>query len=389
MTTINELRAKAQKLAHEARDILSAADVTVEKTQEAERILAESDAIEARAANLEKIEARDRAYDAADRLPVESATVEERSQTDTRDRAFADYLRGDISDRELRAQSLTSTEGGYLVPAGFVANLITAAKAYGPMNEGGPVTYLVTASGNPLSIPTMDDTSNMGARVNENTDASDTDLVFGQKTLSAYKYTTGVVKISKELLQDSGIDIVAHVNAAMAERLGRKLNLDFTTGDGSGDPTGIVTGASAGVTAAAAAAITYDDLVALQHSVDPAYRANAGFMFNDATLKAIRLLKDSNGLPLWQPAMTAGAPATILGQPFYINQNVASMAASAKSVVYGDFSKFTVRRVRDFSLVALHERYATADQVGFVGFGRYDSIVTDSRAIKVLTQAAS
>lgn len=62
-----------------------------------------------------------------------------------------------------------------------------------------------------------------------------------------------------------------------------------------------------------------------------------------------------------------------------------TMAAGNVTMLVGDFKKFTVRRVKSFALRRLDERFATSDQVGFVGFGRYDSIVTDARAIKKLT----
>lgn len=383
---ISELRNEAQKLAHQAREILTGKEVSAEQTQEASRMLDDSDAFEARAVALEKIEARDAAY-AASAKPAPVATVEvENRSVDNAVSAFNGYIRGDLEAREARAQGVGSDgAGGFLVPEGFVATLIKGLKAYGPLNEGGPVNYLVTASGNALPMPTMDDTNNKGALIAEGTEVDESALTFGQKSLGAYKYTTGVVKVSSELLQDAAIDPQAVVVDAMSERLGRILNEHFTKGTGISQPSGIVTGASAGVAAASATAISYEDLVNVLHSIDPAYRGNAGFMFNDAIFKAIRLLKDAEGRPIWQDGLVNGAPETILGRPFYVNNDMAgTMAAGNVTMLVGDFKKFTVRRVKSFALRRLDERFATSDQVGFVGFGRYDSIVTDARAIKKL-----
>lgn len=387
--TIFELRAQALEISNKAALVIADTN-DVEKLAEAQRMLDDADALEARAVALEKVETRARAYEAAsERLPVEDTVVESRAvETDAHGDAFRSYLRGDIDARELRAAGVaTDAAGGFLVPKGFVPSLITAMRAYGPLNEGGPVTYLTTASGNPLSIPTLDDTNNKGSIIGEGVEASEANVTFGQKTLGAYKFTSGVVLVSNELMQDAAIDPEAIVRNAMAERLGRILNEMFTVGTGVNQPQGIVTGASAGVTSAAATAISYDDLVNLQHSVDPAYRARGAFMFNDATLKSVRLLKDAEGRPLWQAGMVSGEPGTILGQPFHINSNMATIATGAVSALYGDFSKYTVRKVSTFGVKRLDERYATSDQVGFIGFGRYDGLVTDARAIKRLTQA--
>lgn len=382
-----ELRAKALEISNKAALVIADAN-DAEKLAEAQRMLDESDALEARAVMLERTEARAAAYEAAsERLPVETTIVENRASDAGAD-AFRNYLRGDIDARELRALGVgTDTAGGFTVPKGFMPELIKALKDYGPMNAGGPVHYLTTASGNSISIPTFDDTTNKGSFIGENVEAPEANVSFGQKALGAYKYTSGVILLSNELLQDSAIDVEATVRAAMAERIGRILNEKLTIGTGTNEPQGIVTGASAGVTAASATAISDTDLVRLQHSVDPAYRGKAGFMFADSTLQAIRLLKDTTGRMLWRAGLTEGDPGKILDCAFHINQNMAGIATGATSVLFGDFSKYTARNVRDFGLRRLDERYAVADQVGFVGFGRIDGMVTDSRAIKTLKQA--
>ncbi len=382
-----ELRAKALEISNKAAIVIAEND-TPEKLAEAQRMLDDADAFEARAASLEKIEARQAAYEAAvERLPIEATKVEER-KGDTAEDTFRSYLRGDIDVRELRAQGIATGESGaYLVPTGFYPELIKAMQVFGPMNDGGPVKYLTTASGNPLPIATFDGTGLKGSIIAEGEEVEETEVKFGQKSLGAYKFTSGLIRVSSELLQDAAINPEAVVRDSMAEALGRILNEMFTKGTGVSQPQGIVTGASLGHTSAAATAISYDDLVALQHAVDPAYRANAAWMFADSTLKAIRLLKDAEGRPLWQAGMVAGEPGTILGQRFYINQDMDAIATGKASVLNGDFSKYVVRNVKAFGVKRLDERFATSDQVGFLGFGRYDGLVTDPRAIKKLVQA--
>jgi HK97 family phage major capsid protein len=136
--------------------------------------------------------------------------------------------------------------------------------------------------------------------------------------------------------------------------------------------------------------VIYDDLVDLIHSVDPAYRANSSeFMLNDSSLKALRKLKDGQGNPIWQPGLVQGAPDKILGYDYIINQDIATMAASAKSMLFGDFSNFFIRDVMDLAIFRIGEKYIENGQVGFVAFSRHDSTLADTNAIKYYQNSAS
>lgn len=397
---IRELREKSIKAQHEARALLGT--IKDDGSNEAEvnakfqEIMTEADRFEARAKKIEDLDAREAAYNAADpRAPREDATVENRGdpdQNEVRAKAFGDYLRTGVASRELRtAQSVgTASTGGYTVPTNLSNQLVEALKYFGPMNEGSSgAKWLITADGAPLNIPTMDDTSNAGSLVAENTDAGSENLTFAQKALPVYKYKSGTFLVSNELLQDSAIDIVQEVNDAMSERLGRIINTHLTTGDASGKPQGIVTGASAGVTAAAVAAVTADELISLVHQLDPAYRAKARWQMNDSTVMAVRKLKDSQNRYLFEPSLQAGQPGTLLGYAFDINNDIAAMAAGTDSIIFGDPSRYYARRAGGFAIRRLDERFATLDQVGFVAFVRIGGVVVTSGAIKKLTMAAS
>jgi HK97 family phage major capsid protein len=289
---------------------------------------------------------------------------------------------------EARAQSLTAAAGGYTVPQGFINQLEASLLAFGGMRE--VATILRTAEGNDLPIPTVSDHSNVGAILAENTQVAEQDVTFGQITLKAYKYSSKLIRVSAELLQDSAIDLESFIGGALGERVARVLNSHFTIGTNSSQPQGIIA-SGAGVTAASATAITYGELVDLQHSVDPAYRGNAKFMMHDSTFKAIRKLLDGQNRPIFQPDITAASPGTLLGSPIVINQDCATIAASAKAVFFGDFSKYLIRDVQDFTLLRLEERYADYHQVGFVGFSRHDGRILDAGTdpIKHLVMAAA
>lgn len=392
-----ELRAKAQRIAHEARAKLTEAETDGANVAEIEatfdRMMADADALEARAARLDKADAFTASYEAADerreRTERKIETGEKLTLEERQTAAVLNYLR--TGDRtECRAQSVgTASEGGYLVPTTLANQLIVSMKAFGPMNDDSVVTYLRTAGGNQINVPTLNDTSNKGSKVAENTQVGSASVAFGSKALNAYKYTSGAVLVSSELLTDAAFDVNGIVNGAIAERMGRIINEVMTTGDGSDDPNGIVTAAANGKTAALTNAVTADEILDLIHSVDPAYRGNAGLMFNDATLLAVRKLKDSEGRYIWQPNVVAGAAPTLHGYRYFINSDMASIGAGAKAILFGDFKRYTVRQAGGFEVKRLVERYADYDQVGFIAFARYDGELLDASAVKALTLAAS
>jgi len=193
--------------------------------------------------------------------------------------------------------------------------------------------------------------------------------------LDAWKYTSKAVLVSVELMQDNSVNLPQLLGQLLGERLGRITNTHFTTGTGTGNPNGVVTAATfaqATTGAANMTSISYANLIALYHAVDPAYRNNAKFMMNDNSISKIKLMVDSNQRPLWLPGLVDRAPDTILGAPYVINQDMASMTATAKSILFGDFSKYLIRDVRDMTLLRLDERYAEFLQVAFLAFMRTD-----------------
>jgi HK97 family phage major capsid protein len=282
------------------------------------------------------------------------------------------------------AQGTTSgAVGGYTVPDEMMRALEVSLLAFGGMRS--VATVIRTGSGAALPIPTVNDTATKGRILTENVEATETGMTFAQIVLEAYKYSSDYVLVSQELLQDSAINVPEFIGRALGERIARVTNDHFTTGDGSSKPRGVVAAAGdSAVTTAASDSYTHDELVDLIHSVDPAYRNNARFMFNDTTLKGLKKIKvlqysgDTVGMPLWQPGLANGAPDTILGYRYVINQSMASPATTVKSVVFGDLSKYLIRDVRDVQLLRLDERFATLHQVAFLAFSRHDGDLLDA-----------
>jgi HK97 family phage major capsid protein len=296
--------------------------------------------------------------------------------------------------------ALQGSGGGYFVPVGFVDEVESAMKWYGDMLRSSKI--IRTDSGQPLPFPTDNDTGTVGELVAEAAQVSTADVTLGNLTLNAYKYSTKMVKVSIELLQDSAFDLDSYLKEKFSERLGRILNTHFTTGTGSSQPHGIIPVATAGPTATGAAtndggtetggtSIGSDDLIELEHSIDKAYRRGSAFMANDATIKSIKKLKDKYGRPLWLPGLASGSPDTILEYPYFTNNDMATIALNAKTVLFGRLDKYLVRQVKDLSVLRLVERFADFGQVAFIGFARYDGNLLDAgtHPVKYLVQAAS
>jgi HK97 family phage major capsid protein len=291
------------------------------------------------------------------------------------------------------AQSTTTT-GGYTVADAAMQALEVSLLAFGGMRQVASV--IRTATGGPLPIPTTNDTAQKGRLLAENTAATETEMTFGQLVLDAYKYSSDYVLASVEFLQDSSIDAGSFLGTALGTRIARLQNDHFTTGTGSSQPNGVVTAAgNSSVTFSGTATVSYDNIIDLIHSVDPAYRNNGKFMFHDGALKMLKKTKvlqysgDTTGVPLWQPSLVAGQPDMIHGYPYVINQSMTTPATAVKSILFGDFSKYIIRDVRDVTLLRLDERFAEQHSVAFLAFARSDGDLLDAGTdpVKYGTQA--
>lgn len=273
-------------------------------------------------------------------------------------------------------------DGGYTVPTTLVGSVLEAQKAFGGMLEAAD--NINTAGGGPLSYPTTDGTGEEGEIVPENQSASDEDMKFGTKSLGAHKFSSKVVTVPFELLQDSAVDIEALVLGRLNMRLGRIKNRLFTVGTGVGQPMGAVTASALGKQGAVGAVpvFTYEDLVDLEHSVDPAYRDRGAFMFHDQALALIRKIKDTTGRPIYVPSLSdgsvGGAPARVNNRAISINQNMPVPAPGAKSILFGDLKTYKIRNVMAMTMFRFTDSaYTKKGQVGFLAWMRADGNLMD------------
>lgn len=293
-------------------------------------------------------------------------------------------FRNDLSSHD-------SDAGGVTISETFVGRLELAMLAYGGMF--GVSEIIRTSTAEPMRWPTANDTGNTGEQVGENASVSEADPTFGQITWNAYKFSSKEVLVPFELLRDNAVNLAEVLPRMLGERLGRIQNTKYTTGTGASTPYGITIRAAAGVTAASATAITFDEVIDLEHAIDPSRRnmPGVGYMFHDSILKALRKLKDGNGQYLWQAGSNTGAPDLLNNRPYTVNQDMASsIAASAITMLFGELSCYKIRQVNAVRMYRLVERYRESDQDCFLAFMEGDGNLLDAgdNPVKKLTQAA-
>lgn len=304
-------------------------------------------------------------------------------------RSFWNAMRSKMPSHEIMnaLQIGTDSEGGYLVPDEFERTLVEALEE---QNIFRTLAHVIQTSSGDRKIPVVA-SKGTASWVDEEGTIPESDDAFSQVSIGAYKLAT-LVKVSEELLNDSVFDLEAYISREFARRIGNKEEEAFFTGDGTGKPLGVLAatgGAEIGVTAASATAFTADEVFDLFYSLKAPYRKNAVFLMNDSSVKALRKLKDGNGQYLWQPSLTAGTPDMLLGRPVYTSAFMPAMAASAKSILFGDLSYYWVADRQGRSFRRLGELYATTGQVGFLASQRVDGKLILPEAVKVLQQKAA
>ena len=297
---------------------------------------------------------------------------------------FGRHLRGKMPIHNVLSES-TDADGGYLVPEEFERDIVTGLDAANVIRSLAKVITTQNDRKIPISVG-----HSVATWTAENAAFTESNPTFGQKEIDAYKLTD-LIRVSVELLQDAAFPLEQYIANEFARAFGIAEEQAFCVGTGSGQPTGIFTanGGTVGVTAAANNAVTADELINLVYALKAPYRRNAKFLMNDATISAIRKLKDGNGVYLWQPSLQAGEPDKLLGYDLYTSPYVPTMAAGAYTVAFGDFRNYWIADRAGRTVQRLNELYATNGQVGFVATERVDGKVILPEGIQLLKMKAN
>lgn len=360
-----------------------------------------------------QVEAHQRMLDNEAENKFDDAERKTKGPRDEKVEGFEIFLRK--KDREMSAEdaqkvrnamsTTTGSEGGYTVQPIVAKTLIESLKSFGAMRRAAET--IQTENGVDMSWPTTDGTAEEGEIVAQNAAASDADIAFGTRALNVYKFSSKVVTVPIELLQDSGIDIISLVNRRLRTRIGRVQNRLFTVGTGTGEPTGLVTAATVGKIGATGqvTSVAYDDFVDLVDSLDVAYLepepgddgapdVRPSWMFSQAIRKVARKMKDTAGRPIWTPSYDAGISGEgadeLLGYPVGINNYMPAPAANAKSIAFGSLRNYKVRDAMEVTFYRFDDSaYAKKGQVGFLAFCRSGGNLMDLGGVKTYQHPAT
>jgi len=363
-----------QQAWHAAKALLDGAaaearDLTGEEQESYDRMMAD---IDSRSQKIEDLQAAEQRAKDIEASMVDAPEVREmrEARPEGEQDVMRQLLRGEIRSHSFERRDLNTSDDSAIVPQTFYDVIQERLQLVGPMLDGGIVTLLNTTSGEDIKVP-VEATRPLATAIDEGTSISPLDPTFSSLTLKSQKVAV-LTKVSRELLEDSGIDVVAYLGRTLGTSIGIKVNNLLTVGTGTDEPNGIVTAASSAVAGGTGVtgAFTADNLIDLAHSVDGAYvRLGAGFMMRRTTMGALRKLKDNQGQYLYLPAAEVGAPDSFMGFPIYENPDVPAVALKTtgnvgKSVLFGATSSYHVRQVGGVELARSDDAYFASDEIG-------------------------
>jgi HK97 family phage major capsid protein len=237
-------------------------------------------------------------------------------------------------------------------------------------------------------------TSNLIAEAGSITES---DPTLATVTLKAYKYSN-FFQVTQELATDTPTNLLSFLARQASRSLAVSFGPHLITGTGTGQPTGIVTSASVGQTGPTTqgggfgpqttAGSGGDQLINLQGSLLEPYMnsTSAAWLMRNSTATTIRLLRDGQSRYVFP---LDGSTPTLLGAPLYRDPNVAAIATSAKSVVFGAMDRYFVRIVNGIRFERSDEFAFQNDLISFRCVLRLDGALIDTNAVKVFQGAAT
>lgn len=311
--------------------------------------------------------------------------TENKSQEDMEQRAFVNYIRGVVEERE--DANMTKGENGAVIKTSIVNKIIDKIIDISPIFQLATKYY---TKGN-IAIPYVADEENETgitvAYADEFEELESTATSLSTITLGAF--LAGVLtKISKSLLNNSDLDLFDYVINKMAEEAAKWLEKELLFGT-TNKITGLNSGVTQSITAVSQTAITADELIDVQDEVPDAYQGNCVWIMNRKTRTAIRKLKDEDKNYMLNRDLSAKWNYVLLGKDVYTSHNMPEPAAGKTVIFYGDLSGLAVRITETMELQVLREKFATQHAIGVVGYMELDSKVENAQKLSKLVMAAA
>lgn len=317
-----------------------------------------------------------------EKVEIEKEIETTRALEEREEKAFANYIRGVVTN-ERDDTNMTLTDNGAVIPTTIANRIIKKVYDICPILERS-TKYNVKGK---LELPYYDE-STQAITVAWSTEFVELESNVGKlDSIELTGYLAGALTlISRSLINNSQVDVVAFVVDRMAYDIARFIENVLLNGGGSVKG---LTGVTNITTAASSTAITADELIKVQGSVKDVFQENAIWIMNPATRDAIRSLKDGMGRYLLQDDISLPFGKSLLGKPIYVSDNMPTMAAGKVAVYYGDMRGLATKFSEDMNIQVLREKYATQHAIGVVGWLEFDSKVEDAQKIAEIKMAGS
>ena len=307
--------------------------------------------------------------------------------------AFESWLRrGEPIPAEKKVMIIgDDTLGGYLAVPEYVAEIIKTVNEFSPIRS---LSRIRSTSAKSVQFPTRSATFAASWVSEIGTRSEATGQVYGLEEIPTHELAA-LVKVSNQDLEDSAFNLEAELSADAGEKIGVAEGTAFVTGNKVGRPEGVVMNSSvvsATKTTASASAITGDEMKEVLYGLKETYARNSTWAWRRATtlyLSTIKELSSGSNQYLWRPGLMDADPATFLGRPYVECPDMAAIAASAKSVILGDFRRGYLI-VDRLAVNVLRDPYTskTTGTVEFLFRKRVGGQVVLSEAFQLLTQLA-
>jgi HK97 family phage major capsid protein len=257
--------------------------------------------------------------------------------TEEYERIFWDYIHDPMSNVQRTALSLTSANGGYLVPFTLDPTIIlTNSGSANPFRQISDIKTTATNNWNGVASTGMN-----AAWLAEAGVVADASPTFSNIQITPQKASAWVFG-SYEILEDS--DFETELPTLLADAKDRLEEAAFATGSGTGQPKGVVTAATTVYTTASTShTIAVADVYGIQGALPARFRRNAKWVASISAINAFRQLDTAGGSSYWTN-LGQGQPERLLGGPIYESTSVHSYDQQSGSVcaVYGDFSQYAI-----------------------------------------------
>ena len=291
-------------------------------------------------------------------------------------------------DEQKAMQEDTDAEGGFFVPEEFINQVV-----HDPGVPGGrlrPYCNVIRVASKDGYIPSI--ASATWAAIAEEASYSDQTPVTSQIAFSLEK-SGGLVKVTRELLDDSAVNLPAMLSQIFQEAAGRFEDVGIISGNGTTQYAGIMGASPSDYTMANATSVVAADLTGIYFTLEEQFRSNASWIMKSAIASLITSIASTTAGVHAIPDLTAAPANFILGRPNVMVDSAhglgATITATERIALFGDLKQYAIFDRAGFAIRRNDSLYQESDQVGFFASRRGDGQLTLAAAFKMLRAAAS